>query len=92
MAEATHRVVLKDYVDGAGRATFAAEIGGRPALIELDGPATLKLVDHALGEARIAALAAKRGLIRDTAQRLVDGGFFVEKDGRLEVMITALDL
>ncbi|MET0375625.1 MAG: hypothetical protein ABW128_15385 [Rhizorhabdus sp.] len=74
------------------RRCFHASIDGRRAFIELDNGAIFKLAEHGESRSLAAILDRKQPQIIDAAQRLVDKGYFAERDGALEVVVTALDL
>ena len=74
------------------RRGFHASIDGRQVLIELDNGALFKLVGNASGRPLTVIPDQKQPLIIDAAQRLVEKGHFAERDGALEVVVTALDL
>jgi hypothetical protein len=74
------------------RHCFHASIDDRRILIELDNGAFFKLVGNAAGRPRTDIPEQKQPLIAAAAQRLVEKGHFTERDGALEVVVTALDL
>jgi hypothetical protein len=76
----------------SSRRCFHASIDGRRALIELDNGALFKLVGNSGGPALATISDQKQPLIVDAARRLVEKGHFAERDGALEVVVTALDL
>ncbi|KKC24378.1 hypothetical protein [Sphingomonas sp. SRS2] len=76
----------------SSRRCFHASIDGRRALIELDNGAVFKLAERGGGRSLAAMLDKKQPQIIDAAQRLVEKGHFAERDGALEIVVTALDL
>ena len=74
------------------RCCFHASIDDRRVLIELDNGALFKLVGNAAGTPLTDIPEQKQPLIVAAAQRLVEKGHFTERDGVLEVVVTALDL
>lgn len=71
-------------LDDSSRRCFLASVDGRNIVVELDNAAALKL------NAQAFDLAQAR--IEEAVRRLIDLGHVVERDGRFEVIVTALDL
>lgn len=86
------QITLGHPSEDSSRRCFHASIDDQRALIELDNGALFKLVGNSGGPVLATISDQKQLLIVDAARRLVEKGHFAERDGILEVVVTALDL
>jgi len=63
---------------------FLASIDGRKVMVELDNAAALKVAGRTVD--------VSRARIAEAVRQLIDKGHVVERNGALEVIVTALDL
>jgi len=91
-AEIDMGLTLGAYEEEIIRPTFRAQVEGRRAVVRLDASAMFKLAEDAEDAALAHLLNLQRAKIRAVAQRLFERGLYQERDGDLEIILTAQDI
>ena len=85
-------LTLGSPIEGASRPSFHASLDRRAAIVELDSGAVFRLAKQATPGEIAKVLHSKREEIENAATRLAGEGFITDREGGVEILITALDL